>query len=182
MKRVALLYCTAIDVTRFNVLKQRQQMPFTVPVGDESSRWADYSLHDAFALRLMLDLIGGEGGDGIQRVGVVPSFACGIVDNLLCRFERDPLTTMEPGLWGAVAIMEEPASPEGGALRYTDWFAGKLEDLPAWLAARSANSGAVPVRIFTVNVSRAAQFVRERAHELGLPEALSFDGPAERNQ
>ena len=175
MKRAGLLFCADVDAPRFKLLKQRDQLPFHVPAHDGAEKWTDYTLDQAFRLRLMLDLIGGE-GEG-QLAGIGPNDAVKLVSNALGYFPRHPLDVVsEQDLWVGVAVFEEATSE--GSHRFTRWFAGDLAELPSWLAKAGTETDGktkLPVvRIFMANASRAAKFVRDRAQGRGLPEASEF--------
>lgn len=169
MKRAAIAYCADVPPRRFDLLEQRQQLPFATDKGRKT-----YSLHEAFLLRLMLDLMGGEGDGEDQLGGLSPSYAGKMIANLIDRFPRSPLQQIEPlDWWVAVVIFE--AEYEDHSERRSAWFAGEIQNLSSWMDRESAtfrNEGLDrPVRVFLANATRAAEFVRNRAEAMGLPEA-----------
>lgn len=189
MKRAAMLYCANTDAPRYKVLKQRGQLPFVATDDSEAEggdgKWANFTLDDAFRLRLMLDLVGGESTDETQLNGLGPSYAQSIVYNAMSRFPRHPLNQIEPRDWWAGLIVLEDNNAGEGDFRFSEWYVGELENLDAWVKEKATRPCAGPngaiitrnlpvVRIFIVNVSRVATIVRRRAEELGLPEADDF--------
>ncbi len=181
MKRAAMLYCANVDATRYKVLKQRGHLPFLATDDTENSKWADFSLDDAFRLRLSLDLIGGESTDKTQLNGLGPADAAKLVYNALAYFPRSPLNQIEPLDWWAGVAVFEDQNEDGELFRWSAWYAGDLECLNDWLMKKcepEGNGGACGrvsvVRIFIANATRAASSVRQRAAELGLPEADDF--------
>lgn len=175
MKRAAFLYCADIDLTRFKVLNQRDQLPFVV-----GRDWggSNYTLEQAFRLRVLLDLLGGEGGENSTMAGLGPSYAVSVVSNALTKFPRHPLNETEPPNWFLGVVVYEEPGIDGDSLRGSDWIACELEKLPSWLDERRTDSidgqRKEIIRIFMVNVTRAAKFVRDRAEALGLPEGSDF--------
>lgn len=178
MKRAAMLFCADADAPRYKVLKQRDQLPF--PVDEQDGKWQDFTLDDAFRLRLMLDLVGGDGiakTEEDQLKGLPPAYAAKVVSNGLFDCDVHPLDMSEDAdIWLAVAIFEE-ASADQTKIRFSGWFAGALVDFPDWVSAEVAKSAnLVPVRTCLVNAGRAARFVRERAVKMNLPEANDISG------
>jgi hypothetical protein len=179
MKLAHYLHCADITRERFKVLNQRDQLPHVAgssfphsPLGEENvGKFANYSLSDAFAMRLMLDLIGGEGPKGEELVGIVPSYACKVVSNA-CMPHRNPSVSFDnKNVWAGVAVFQGRALNDQ-PLRYTRWFLGDVSELPRWIAATSIREhDDLPIRVLIANASRAAAFVRARAEDLGLPEA-----------
>ena len=185
MKRAGLLFCAEVDAPRFKLLKQRDQLPFDVPANEGAEKWADYTLDQAFRLRLMLDLIGGESSDETQLNGVGPEFAAKMVVNVIHRFPRHPLNQIEPRDWWAGLVVLEEERIDGAPDRFTEWYVGELENLGAWLEEKRKHPCDGPdgstiyrrlpvVRLFLANATRAANFVRDRARELGLPEGDDY--------
>lgn len=187
MKRAAMIYCANTDAPRYKVLKQRGQLPFVANDDSEAEggdgKWANFSLDDAFRLRLMLDLVGGESTDETQLNGLGPSYAQSIVYNAMARFPRHPLNQIEPRDWWAGLIVLEDNNAADGYFRFSEWYVGELENLDAWVKDRAKRPATEAekdrgsykvVRIFLVNVSRVATEVRRRAEDLGLPEADDF--------
>lgn len=173
MRRAALLFLTDLDAPRFNLLRQRDQLPFAC-VGD--SKWAEFSLDDAFKLRLMLDLIE-DAGQGAKPPPLSPTFAPKMVVN---GFAAEPLTIADaaatsPSIWIAHAGFEG-ITADDETHHSASHFCGPLADLDGWIAGIIAKDGDgyrtfACKRLFMANATRAANFVLERAQELGLPEA-----------
>lgn len=163
MKRSDFLKCVGIDAGRFKVLKQRDQLPFSDDPEEHEAVSArrSFTLDEAFRLRLMLDLVGGE-NDNLQ--GLNPSYATKMVFNAIGRFDVHPLTRARgEDLWCGVIAFEDH-NADGTTLRYSGWFAADLPSLPAFIAANS--KGARAVRVFIANASLAADRVRYAAAAL----------------
>lgn len=96
MKRAALLYCADIDLARYKVLNQRDQLPF---YGGDERGGSNYTLDQAFRLRLLLDLLGGEGDEASTMAGLGPSYAVSVVFNAMTQFPWHPLNQIEPRDW-----------------------------------------------------------------------------------
>lgn len=174
MKRAAFLLCAGVDAPRYKLLKQRNQLPF-VPEGDDvPGSHTDYSLDDAFRLRLMLDLIGGESTDDTQLNGLGPSYAAQMVWNAMTLFPRHPLNQVEPLDWWFGVVVFEQIDAEGDLVRFSDWYAGELGMMGAWIQQKQEQHNLRAVRVFTANVTRAAEFVRDQAEDLGIAEASDF--------
>ncbi len=175
MKRAAFLYCADIDIARYKVLNQRDQLPFH---GGGDRGGSNYTLDQAFRLRLLLDLLGGEGGDASTMAGLGPSYAVSVVFNAMTKFPRHPLNQIEQRDWYLGVVVYEEPGHDGTTVRHSDWIACELERLPAWLEERCTDSVTEQrkeiIRVFLVNVTRAANFVRDRAEALGLPEGSDF--------
>lgn len=178
MKRAAMLYCADLDPARFKLFKQRNQLPFAFGDDEPGVKRNDYTLDQAFCLRLMLDLIGGESSDETQLNGLGPTYAANMVLNIMNRFPQHPLMQVLPLDWWAGVIVFEDFDADGEAIRWSEWFVGELEQLAAWIGEKrqrqpspnSESRGQVnTVRVFLANVTRSADFVRDRAEELGLP-------------
>ncbi len=183
MKRAAMLYCADCLAPRYKVLNQREQLPFASGYDGFDGKWADFTLDDAFRLRLMLDLVGGESSDETQLNGLGPTYSSSIVANAMSLFPYHPLNqTAQNDLWAGLVVFQEEDS-EGVLTRFSDWYIGDLGALGTWVATKQTRSyeeidGAniteqlSVVRIFLANATRAAKFTRMRAHELGLQEGL----------
>lgn len=181
MKRAGLLFCADVDAPRFKLLKQRDQIPFDVP---EHER-IDYTLDQAFQLRLMLDLIGGESSDKTQLNGLGPEYAASMVANAMGRFPRHPLNQIEPRDWWAGLVVFADKDSDETPYRFTEWYVGELENLGSWVEEKRKRPCEGPngstiyrrlpvVRLFLANATRAANFVRDRACEMGLPEGDDY--------
>lgn len=172
------LNCVDTPKERFNALRRHDNLPFTVD--DQGGKWQEFSLDDAFSLRVMLDLMGGDGiaqNEADQLKGLPPAYAAKVVENCLFDCDVHPLDMpADADLWFAVVIFED-VNTDGTALRFSRWFAGPMSEFPAWVSAEAASwANRVPVRTCLVNAARAAQFVRKRAAELKLPEANEVFG------
>jgi hypothetical protein len=169
MKRAAVLSCAMIEEPRFKVFRQRGQLPFDPPEGD------GYTLDHAFRLRLMLDLIGVDATEEQDR-GMAPGYAAEVVREVMKRFPRHPLNQIEPFDWWAGLVVFERKTFDG-IVRNAVIFAGELQNLSAWVEDQQAERWVGPgtggrkpaVRLLLVNVTRAANFVNDRAEEIGLP-------------
>lgn len=184
MKRSAMLYCADLEASRYKVLKQRKQLPY---VGDDDEEddpggWADFTLNDAFRIRLALDLIGNDGlgkSEEDRLKGLPPGYAAKVVFNAMSSTDLHPLKMpADTDFWLAVVIFES-LSKEDGAYRFSSWYAGPLTAFSDWIddeVAKAEKDGwiHVPVRTCMVNAVRAATFVRQRALELGLQEVAEY--------
>lgn len=173
MKRAAMLYCADIDAPRFKVLKQRDQLPF-IDDPEElegSTGWGEYSLDDAFRLRLMLDLVGGEGKELVHG-GLPPSYAEKVVSNAMMvgreEFPKHPLLLESPNDWWLGVVIFEGDLGDGKMMRFSRWYAGEIAQVARWIEERSEAEDCRPVRTSLVNVTRAAKFVESRARERGV--------------
>lgn len=175
MKRAAMIYCANLPIDRFKVLKQRDQLPFPDEDFEDGTLGGNaYTLDHAFRLRLMADLMGGE-GDELKHGGLSPSYAEKVVSKAMLKFPRHPLNQIEPlDWWAGVLILEE--EKDGETQRFSSWFCGELKCISAWVdeECKRENYTLRPVRLFIANASLAADSVRDRAEELGLPEAKDF--------
>lgn len=178
MRRGQFLHCSGVDLTRFKQFKQRDQLPFVISAVDAEYGGAGFTMEDAFRMRLMLDLLGGEGDETSRLGGLGPTYAAKVVFNAMHKFPRHPLNQIEPLDWFlGVAVFDCPA-PGVGTERYSEAFALEVAHLSEWVAdkCKPGAGGATPrlVRIFVVNVTQAAQFVQDRAQEIGLPDEVIF--------
>lgn len=176
MKRKQLLYVTECNERRFDTLHMRDQLPFLKTRG----RWAEYSVEEAFRLRVMLDLIGSEGqADPLGGLG--HKAALSITNNALSKYHSLRGAIMleefaEADWWIGVTIFEE-VNASGERLRYADWFIGPLQNLSSHQhaviekARKNGEPENIPVRTFVVNASRAARFVLDRAEKIGAEDA-----------
>lgn len=179
MKRAQLTYCADIDATRFNLLRQRDQLPFYVAENPTVAKWSDYTIEDAFQLRLMLDLLGGDEKDAGGRshsVGLSPSYAANVAGNAACITCKDAFIS-RPSIWiGVVAFEGMTRGDERTFSRAHYW--GGLAGLSDWIDQTvspwtSAYKSYAPTRTFLANATRAAEFVMSRAVEIGVPEATA---------
>lgn len=178
MKRSDFLFCAGIELSRFKLLRQRGQLPFVVNGESVEHRGGNYTLAQAFQMRLMLDLLGGEGDEAATIAGLSPSYAVTVVSEAVRLFPRHPLNQIEPFDWYlGVAVFEKPY-PNAVTARFSEPFGFELAHLSTWLQDRCKpdNRGVATtvVRLFMVNVTRAAIFVEDRAIERGLPHQVVF--------
>ncbi len=143
MKRAELLSLVELDPPRFNLLRQRGHLPF-VGSAESERGWQEFSLQDAFKLRMMRDLMEGQ--------GLGPAAAGSILRPDVFGIEH--AASVSPDLWfGEI-------SKDGG---FFTTFRGTLSDLTDAFGDRR------DVRaIFVVNASRAARDVLARAGEMGI--------------
>lgn len=181
MRRAGLLYCADCAAPRFKILAHRDQLPFSADTGQDDlsenlRKHANYSLDDAFRLRLMLDLVGGEGNEVVHG-GLSPNYASNVVWN--CGANHINSIDVKGDLWVGVAIShydltEDEKANHPSLERRSDFFRCRpFGELGAWIKDLEGK----PVRLFLASATRAARFVRERALDLGLPEAENFDVP-----
>ncbi|MFI0394932.1 hypothetical protein [Paracoccus jiaweipingae] len=179
MKRAALLNCTGLGAERFKLLQRDDLLPFFASGDDRVSRWQDYTLDDAFRLRLMMDLIDAESPEAYPT-GLGPSFSRRVVQSSLAVL---PLTVADaaaqsPSIYIAYAAFEGLLNDDTPD-RFPCHYCGPLADLDGWIAGIIAKDGDgyrnfACKRLFMANATRAANFVLERAQELGLPEANAW--------
>jgi hypothetical protein len=166
MKRRALAYVTDCEDRRFDTYLNRGQLPFRPaplpldvdiedPTGPRARRWADYSVRDAFLLRLMLDFVD-VGGVDVES---------GLYTARNARIEAAAEAAGGADIYVA-HLQERPVEVEGDDIRGQQHFAGRLVDLPEWLAARTDPDSVQ--RITIVNASAASRFVLARAAEFDL--------------
>lgn len=171
MQQAGLLHLAATDRVRFDALRRNEQLPFYG--GPENENQAVRARHrftigQAFALRLMLDLIGDEGNMG----GVPPSKACGIISNSLMSAREKGFLTLGDFVDGraliGAAILEERGPDDAERLRFSRWVACTADDLAQEIAAIAAGEDARLVRLLLVNAARTAQDVIDRARAIGI--------------
>lgn len=160
MKRRAVLYITDCEEKRFDNYLFHARLPFIVKslplFPDESERGkrrADYSLADAFALRVMLDFTDG-GGVDVEAALYAARNAWG---KLYGRADDAP-----PGDVYLVLVQGRPTDANEAPRKL---FAVTLADIPAIIAAEAAPEETL--RVVLVNASAASRFVMERAREFG---------------
>jgi len=167
MKRRDFLHCAGLDDPRFKVLNAREQIPAFAEVGTENlsdhlrAEVARYSLREAFATRLMLDLIGND--DDCPAVGVRQ--AAKVISNALMTgytHDKKLSTIAASGAWAGVGVFK--GNVDG--VTFTRWIYGTPATLAAWLGDVETREDAAPLRILIANAARAAQFVIDRACEL----------------
>lgn len=193
MKRGKIAVCAGIDVRRFDAMLQRDtidnpQLPPQFVSLDQSNPTANYSLRHALSLRVMLDIA--------ESVGPTSDAIPATKDRQTPKAGRD----LSGALYALQALNDLPMDPLiyprefgdmgiGYALVYVEVTGGfdyqhfikvsglftDLQDIAlAKIEAGSkgcANEKSELVRLTTVNVSRAADYVFERASRQHLSEA-----------
>jgi hypothetical protein len=170
MRLAGLLSLAGCDKPRFDALRRRDQLPFYGGPAGENARgnWR-FTVGQAFALRLLLDLIG-EGDEGPG--GVPPAFAVSVISNALGRAREAGFRTLSDFLTGRVvlgaAIFEDHGPADAVRVRFARWIACQDGELAFEVAAWAARERARPVRVLIVNAARAAEDVIARARALGI--------------
>jgi hypothetical protein len=165
VKRKGLLLVTGCAEKRFDTLNNREQLPFSTGAG----RWADYSLDDAFRLRVMLT--------AVDQAGLNLENGLYLAVSGVGKLSMHPLNYPESygAMWVAVCTVTEP-DPE---VKETHWrfaVAGRQEDLAGLAAAHIDRNhlGSKLVAMVAVNASEAALHVRDAARDIGLPESDDY--------
>lgn len=146
MRRAALTDLAGIDAERFNVLRRRDQLPFTGR-SESDGGWQAFSLEDAFKLHVMLVLM--------EAHGLGPQEAKGIM--------RTPL----PGLRDAAKAKDDlwfgemTFTTAEGDLGFAPVF-GAMGELAQRLIGRRVR------RAILVNISTAARTIVARAEDMGI--------------
>ena len=176
MRTAGLYYCTRSDENRYTALKRHDNLPF--PSETFEGKWRRFTIDEAIRYRVMLDLLGEPEAEEYGQ-GIPPALAKKVVSNGPGRiFDIPLLAAAGPEIWIGVLMVEmEPTAEEIAGdkrpPRSTDWFTGTLGDIETWVSKKApANTGLKPVRLFLVNLSRAAKEVTQRALELGLLDKL----------
>jgi len=120
VRRKALSVIANIEPRRFDTLMTRGQIPFHKP--DEG--WGQYSLDDAFRLRLMLDLVD---NGGCEIASAIEAIEYGLRTNWLAEY---PLTRDRAAVntWLAVASI---SFADSGNFEISNYFAaGPYETIP----------------------------------------------------
>lgn len=174
MRIKELLASTGFTREHFNGLKRDENTPFYVAKNDQVAGWAEYTVDQAFELRLLGELIGKS--SPFPNAGLLAGFARKIVVNAIGLPERsDPWFFAQqavPILLGAVEFKVETAD---GTIRHeAAWFCEPMDKLPAWIVAKTSDAWGDEVstmnRIVLVNATEAARHVLKKAVELGLIE------------
>lgn len=166
MKRAGIAFCAGIEARRFDVLAQRDQTPFAVAVPPKQ-----YTLENAYQLRVMIDLIR-DGGIDLETAAL-------IVNGATEKLAIHPLNQPESGgdLWiGRALVTMAKGDSTDIFYDYVGGFLPELFEQAQALVAEKYDPAEKPelVRIDMVNASQAARQVRERAKDLGLPEGEDF--------
>jgi hypothetical protein len=166
MKRAGIAFCADVNPRRFDLYLQRDQLPF-----DTKTPPAHYSLAEAYELRLFLNLL--------EAGSVSVEEARNLVVSGTGSLMVHPLNALygEPDLWVAAVLIRYPMKAEGDGAETFGWHTffvgGHLSEIAAKADEKVSTfyPEAQLVRVITANASAAAKFVRQRAGELGLPEA-----------
>jgi hypothetical protein len=158
MKRKALLAITGCTPKAFETYSARDQLPFSI----SRSNWSDYTIEDAFALKLFMQ-----------------AAECTSLDNA-ARLARGALARLHPinpfsfygseRLWVALATYAWPESPP-------DWecsllVAGRWSDIVTQTedALDRIATGVSLLGLLTFPASNVADEVLQEARDFGLPE------------
>lgn len=158
MKRKALLAITDCTAKAFETYSSRGFLPFVI----EDSRWSDYTLDQAFMLRLLK--IAAEGTD-------LDSAALMARNSLYQLKPMDPFAwTGGAELWVGLVRYDWPDAPEGWDCRKV--VAGRWEDLPHKAAefCQTLAPGVKVISIYALSAFKIAHEVLREAREFGLPE------------
>lgn len=176
MKRSDLLACAGVPTERFKAWNTRGHIPFQAPRAAFEGHldWRDYSLDDAFRLRMLFTLAGEDSGGMANLGGVRPIDGKRIVSEAMGRFPRHPLLQIEPEDWWLGIAVFETSDSFGEPALDPQIFCGAFSRLSDWASRAEATQERRLARLHVVNVTRAAEFVQDRAEELGhwTPENL----------
>jgi hypothetical protein len=182
LKRSAFAHIVDMSVRRGDVLAQRDQLPFDVTYIDPEppmvNRAARYTLKDAWAMRIMLDLLGEtDRDDGIDgSIGLSPEYASNIVRNLMVKIDFDEWHLArwpDEDLIVGVAYYEWPATKDGEAsTRSAVAVIGPMISIFSQLEEHKddGHQRGDLVRFFMADAARALRAVKARAIELGVIE------------
>lgn len=165
MKRAGIAYCAEIEVRRFDLYVQREQLTFA-----KAEPPKHYSLQEAYELRLFLDLVD-QGGASLE---VARAAVLGGTDALMVHPLNQSADSAD--LWVGMALVQDPEMGGGEESWHSFPIAGPLSEIAKSAEAQTKQFGdeARLARLVVGNASGAARFVRHRANELGLPEAKDF--------
>ncbi|WP_420345000.1 hypothetical protein [Paenirhodobacter sp.] len=162
MKRRAILYVADCEEKRFDGYYFRKQLPFVpdLPLDSEADdararRRAEYSLSDAFLLRLMMDFV----DDGGVEIDAAKYSAGNAIRHLHRASER---LNADQDIW--LAFLQNRPGELDFAPRAL--CAGSLDEIPGLIREKSDPSD--PPRVVLVNASAASRFVVNRADEFGI--------------
>lgn len=147
MRLAGLLSLAATDKVRFDNYRRRHQLPFYGgPEGEAARMQRRFTIGEAFALRLMLDLIGEEADGGLG--GVPPQYAPRVIYNALARARDCGFLTLGDFATGRVligaAILEERGPATTDRLRFSRWIACRDDELGFEVAAYAVRENSVP--------------------------------------
>ena len=165
MKRKGLLAITGCGDKRFETFGTRDQLPFPATTG----KWNDYTLEDAFRLRLMIETLDHAGGD-IET-------ALYLAGNGPRKLPMHPLNypSSEGEMWVAAGKVTEPNNADDEThSRFT--VAGRLQDISPKVRdiVKRDFEGSKVVALVCINVSAVADHVRQEALDFGLPEGNDY--------
>ena len=167
MRLKQFLFTVGMQDNHFNSLRRLDNLPFTED--SAFAGWANFSVEDAFRMRVMLDLIGEDYRQSEYLAGLPASYAQKIVINAVRGMACLPHGREDADIWAGVLVARDDTAPGGAS---PIWFWGGLADLAGWVAAKTltleGEAPMPPVRVFLANASEAARGVRERAKEIGV--------------
>lgn len=182
MQLSRLLEVTGTKRGHFTALRRTGNLPFYVPQNERAAGWRQFSMADAFALRLMLEMV----GTFSKEVGaeVLTGFARSAVMNALGKVPSGLDPQAYPGAdpeafaaapldlyLGFLEFEEEPR--DGESYRRTVWFNGELSMLSKKVEKEegtAAEWGCTSIRLrraILVNASEAARTVLKREASAG---------------
>lgn len=186
MKRKPLLIITLCEEKRFEVLQRRLQLPFDTTGG----QWRDYSLQDAFLLRVFLELITreslekddtlpGEIGKSLGKIdGFSPTIELAqyILSELRAKSIWEVLREKEPFFIGAAAFKEQTKS--GEPYFRLARFMGGMNSFPSWVGNEISGGAESETlislhKVLLVDVADPARLVLQNAKAMALEEAVS---------
>ena len=167
-----LLNVTGMNRERFNGTNRDGNLPFYVSNDDRVSSWASFSPTDAFKLRLMIELMGGDHSDA--QIKLLARFACRVVQNAIGYAETDDPThfakATQPIFLGAAEFSD--TSAKGDISFRAAWFCGPISAFERWVDAQNAEGKlygeTVLNRMVLVNATEAAKHVLGKIAALGL--------------
>lgn len=158
MKRKALLAITGCTPKTFETLSFRGFLPFAI----EDYRWSDYTIDNAFQLKVLLDAAQG------TDLGTAGYLAAQALSNL---HPIDPFSfTGDEEMWLGLARFEWDEAPEGW--RKLCVVAGRWCDIVPMAKARIADNdpSAKLTSLLTLSATRIARDLLDEARDYGLPE------------
>jgi hypothetical protein len=159
MKRRALLEITGCTIKAFETYSSRGFLPFSI----RDSRWSDYSIEDAFALKVLTDAA------AVTDLATASTFARGALKAL---HPLNPFAYMgDDEVWIALINYEDPEGTEGGTGSVV--VAGRWRDIDAQARARLECVGptAKLTSVLALSATRTARDVLQEARDFDLPEA-----------
>lgn len=149
MRRAAITELAGIDAERFNILRRRDQLPFSGNAANEGG-WQDFTPDDAFRLHVMVVLM--------EAHGIGPQDAKGVLRTGLPKVQD--AATANDDLWFGEMTFRTAEGDRGFAPIY-----GTMSELARRLIARRGARSAI-----LINLTSAAQAIMERAVAMGLTE------------